>query len=391
MPKPVVALSTLLALASLGIVGYAIANDPLEYDFKKLKSDRGETTAARALNKRVGAIVGSANQGNGIAVVTPTVEDAIALEAELEGKEDNELWGDVYSIFDLLPEGQEAKVPLVVEIRELLQELRSYANDETREKLDEHMPPEEVAVLGLDDIPEKVARRFTERDGTRGRLVVVERLRGNSIWDGRYLMRWADALRELRLADGTRPPLAGRAPVFADIIRVIVRDGPKAILLSFIATLLLTLLTFRKMRERLLTMTALLVGILWMAAAMALAGMRLNFLNFVAFPITFGNGVDYGVNVMRRYDLEREGGNREAVFEAVRRTGGAVILCSLTTIIGYTSLYTSANQAINSFGAAMAISEITCLLSAVLTVPAILWLMDRREAAKPAEGAAGEA
>ena len=45
----------------------------------------------------------------------------------------------------------------------------------------------------------------------------------------------------------------------------------------------------------------LLLGILLMAGAMAASQMKLNFLNFVAFPITFGNGVDYGVNVLRRW------------------------------------------------------------------------------------------
>jgi hypothetical protein len=116
-----------------------------------------------------------------------------------------------------------------------------------------------------------------------------------------------------------------------------------------------------------------------MAGAMAGLGMKLNFLNFVAFPITFGNGVDYSINVLRRYRLEEQAGNKEPVLSAVRLSGGAVVLCSLTTIVGYTSLYVSANQAMNSFGLAMAISEVTCLMAAVLTMPAVLILLRRRE------------
>jgi predicted RND superfamily exporter protein len=47
-------------------------------------------------------------------------------------------------------------------------------------------------------------------------------------------------------------------------------------------------------------------------------------------------------------------------------------------VIGYSTLYVSANRALNSFGAAMAISEITCLVAAVLTVPALmLWRKSR--------------
>jgi hypothetical protein len=64
----------------------------------------------------------------------------------------------------------------------------------------------------------------------------------------------------------------------------------------------------------------------------------------------------------------------------VSGTGGAVILCSLTTIIGYISLHASSNKALNSFGAAMAISEVTCVLAGVLTLPALLVLLARRRA-----------
>ena len=64
-----------------------------------------------------------------------------------------------------------------------------------------------------------------------------------------------------------------------------------------------------------------------------------------------------------------------------------MILCSLTTIIGYISLYTSSNQALNSFGAAMAISEVTCLAAAVLALPAALYLLGVRRAKEQAAAA----
>jgi predicted RND superfamily exporter protein len=180
------------------------------------------------------------------------------------------------------------------------------------------------------------------------------------------------------MSDGSRPPLAGRAPVFADMISAVYEDMPKAIGAAFFATVLLVLVSFRRRRDSVLSIMALLMGILWMAGTMAALGMKLNFLNFVAFPITFGNGVDYSINVMRRYRLEEQAGNKEPILSAVRLSGGAVVLCSMTTIVGYTSLYVSANQAMNSFGLAMAISEVTCLMAAVLTMPAVMILLSRR-------------
>ena len=66
-------------------------------------------------------------------------------------------------------------------------------------------------------------------------------------------------------------------------------------------------------------------------------------------------------------------------------TGGAVVLCSLTTILGYASLTMSMNQAIATFGLAAAAGEVSCLLSAVLVMPAALvWLEQKKQAKKQA-------
>ncbi len=382
-PKAIVVGSVLVTLLSLAAAGRAVANDPLEYNFRKLRSEREGARTSRMVNHEANEIVGAAAQGNGMVLLLRDRTDAIAMERSLEETaaalpEEERLWRPkVRSLDDLLPKDQQAKLPLLAEIRSLMLDLRRYADDETRATIDDYLPPEQPETVDIGDLPAQAARSFTEKDTTRGRILVVEATR--SIWNGKYLIEWAKALRSVEAPSGEHVPIAGRGPVFADMIDTVLRDGPKAMLWAFLATLTLTLIAFRRLRERLLTMLALLTGIVWMAGTMALAGMKLNFLNFVAFPITFGNGVDYGVNVMRRYTLERLQGNADAVFDAIERTGGAVALCSFTTIVGYTSLYTSANQAINSFGLAMAISEITCLLSAVLTMPAILVLLEQRD------------
>ena len=73
------------------------------------------------------------------------------------------------------------------------------------------------------------------------------------------------------------------------------------------------------------------VGSLWMMGALAAAGVRINFLNFIALPITFGIAADYSANLYLRWRQERR------LEEAVTSTGSAVALASLTTIIGYGS------------------------------------------------------
>lgn len=402
-PRTVIALSAVISVVAAVFVVQAVLADPIEYDFRKLKSVREESSRVTSLNGRIGELMPSGGEGNAVAVLVPKRSDTKPLVDQLIRKRDKEgaPYGNVRSIDDLLPEEQTKKLPVIAEIRTLLLDAREYANDEQIKKIDEHIPPEKAVALSENDLPESVARRFTERDGTRGRILFVNNQKtlpngkkGPSVWDGRYLIRWAKALRELKLEDGSRPPLAGRAPVFADMVEAVLVDGPIAVSASLAMTILLVSLSFRRMRERLATLGSLMLGVLWMSGTMAFAGMKLNFLNFVAFPITFGNGADYAVNVMSRYVIERETPSPEgevkdpkdagetlaqrAIRIAVQESGGAVILCSLTTVIGYTSLYVSANKALNSYGAAMAISELTCLLNAVVMLPAILWLRGQK-------------
>jgi len=402
-PRTVIAVSGVISVVAAVFVVQAVLADPIEYDFRKLKSVREESSRVTTLNGRIGELMPSGGEGNAVAVLVPRRADAKPLIEQLVKKRDKEgaPYGNIRSIDDLLPEDQTKKLPVLAEIRTLLLDARQYADEEQIKKIDEHIPAANLAMITENDVPESVARRFTERDGTRGRILFVNNQKtmpdgkkGPSVWDGRYLIRWAQSLRELRLGDGTRPPLAGRAPVFADMVEAVLVDGPIAVGASLGMTILLVSLSFRRTRQRLATLGSLLMGVLWMSGTMAFAGMKLNFLNFVAFPITFGNGADYAVNVMSRYVMEREtpspdGRSKDprdadetmaqrAIRIAVQESGGAVILCSLTTVIGYASLYVSANRALNSFGAAMAISEVTCLLNAVVMLPAILWLRGRK-------------
>ncbi len=385
--KSVLLVSLVITLVTGGLVAWAFANDPMEYDFRRLRAERDPDAENEQVLQFSQAIMTETLSGSALAVLAPSREEAQRFRRRLEENRDRfpRAYGEIRTIDDLLPKDQEAKLPLLSELRRLMLEIRPHVSADLQRLIDEQLPPENPVALQPDDLPRSVARPYTERDGTRGRLLFVESHPDFSSWDGVYLGRWAEAARSLRIEGTNRvPPVAGTGVVFSDLMQTVWRDGPRAVGVAFLATVILLILTFREQQHRWLTLVSLLVGIVWMAGSMAILGMRLNFLNFVAFPITFGNGVDYAVNVMRRYadEIERGQSRLVAVKESVEGTGGAVILCSLTTVIGYISLHTSRNQALNSFGAATAIGEVTCLIAAVLALPAALHLLAKRRASR---------
>jgi len=134
-------------------------------------------------------------------------------------------------------------------------------------------------------------------------------------------------------------------------------------------------LLFRHLPTILLCSFSLITGVFWMGVYMLLINLKINFLNFIAFPITFGIGIDYGVNIFQRYRQEGPG----KILLALRKTGSAVSLASLTTIIGYGSLVIAGNQAFVSFGKLAVIGELTCLAAAILVFPSLMLWMDEQK------------
>jgi predicted RND superfamily exporter protein len=200
------------------------------------------------------------------------------------------------------------------------------------------------------------------------------------LWDGPRNATFVDALRTIsrvpEATGGKAARLAGGPPLTADIIASMRHDGPLASALAFFGVVLTVLLLFRGRMATPYVLSALLVGVLWMLALCMAIGIKINFVNFIAFPITFGIGVDYAVNVMARYVGD---GSRD-VSGAIRGTGGAVSLCSVTTIIGYSSLLVAQNLGLYYFGFLAVLGELTCLTVAVIVLPAaLLWWRRRSE------------
>ena len=62
-------------------------------------------------------------------------------------------------------------------------------------------------------------------------------------------------------------------------------------------------------------------------------------------------------------------------------TGSAVLMCSYTTSIGYSTLMLSANGGIRAFGLAALLGELACILMALVVAPAWLSLLRQRKGA----------
>jgi uncharacterized protein len=394
-----------IAVIGGGTVVSAIAvaplvRSPFEYDFSKLRNQQSRKHGAGELYARVGRIFPQDISPVGVALLdspedatlydqavlekdcrdglsrdpSPFVGDAATLARECArrvaaGEPTGGLLSNVATAFDFLPKDQPAKLALLAKIREHLGgDAMGGLADEDRKLAGAWMPADDLRVLGPTDLPEPIARRFRELDGTVGRVALLYPVRVWANWDGHNLIRLADVTKNVVLPNGHVGSAAGHTSLFAAMLRSIAHDGPIATVIAMLGVAAMVLLLCRNMRSSAMVLLSLGVGVLWMGGTGALLHMKLNFLNFVALPITFGIGVDYAVNVYARLAHERPDRHAHALAE----TGGAVALCSSTTVIGYSSLLIASNGALVSFGKLANFGEIACLLAAILLVPAAL-------------------
>jgi predicted RND superfamily exporter protein len=138
-------------------------------------------------------------------------------------------------------------------------------------------------------------------------------------------------------------------------------------------------LDVRNLRDTLLALTPPLVGSLVMLGIMAMLQIDLNPLNLIVLPLILGIGVDDGIHMVTDYRRQIADGKTEYVPSADTLTG--VLLTSLTSVVGFGSLMISQHRGLQSVGELMAIGVGSCMLIALVLLPAVLTLVAKHQPA----------
>ena len=381
-PGVVVVVAALLAVGAAWEVR-SFGPEQIETDFSKLRRADTWKTGEGYWGRKMDALLGS--------YVTPTVvladdaEQARAIGRALRAEEKtpplDHMIASVRTLDDVVPGEQARKIEVAGAIRDdLTPKIRASLTAEQRKAVDRLLGKWPLLPIAAGDLPDTFTAGLRERDGTVGRTVLVFPRPGHLLWEGPPLAEFVARLRAAA-ATGAGPDrraarVAGSLALSNDILESVRRDGVLASAAAFGGVVAVVLLLLRASRATLMVVGSLLLGVLWLAGAMMALHVRVNFANFIAYPITFGIGVDYSVNMVSRWDLDGRG----SMTDVIASTGGAVTLCSLTTIIGYSSLLLAQNRALFLFGLLAVLGEVACLSAAVIVLPACLewWKSTRR-------------
>ena len=188
-------------------------------------------------------------------------------------------------------------------------------------------------------------------------------------------MEFADAVRSVD------ERASGQAINMHVHTQMVQQDFRRAALLAGVLVFLVLLIDFRSVKDAALAMVPVTLGWGLMVGSMVVFDVALNLANIVVLPLLLGIGIDAGVHIMHRCRQSAAGDadGCASLPELLEGTGGAVVVATVTTMIGFAGLIIPDHGGMRSLGIVMVIGTGACLLTSVFALPALLvWLRRAR-------------
>ena len=364
------------AVIVTGYLGYHLADIQFEYDFTNL---RANLPASAAVKQKMATISKYNKESQSYSIVMADNREDLdeiveAIEKKIASDDPTPTIDKVKTLWTEL-RGQDRKLEIVEELHTIAYgEGVKLLKGPQKEKLDSLRTLLDVKKLSEADLPENILRRFRTIDGSQAYFAQI--LPSVQLRDGKNAMAFAEDAHQIETASGKVFHSSGSEIIFADMLKLMLRDSPIAITLTLVMVFIIVIVDFRNLRATLLVMFPLLCGAVWMCGTLYLQNAKLNFYNIVALPTIIGMGIDNGVHLYHRYREEGPG----SMPLVLKNTGGAMLMAMLTTMVGFLGLVTATHPGLNSIGWLAIIGLFTCFIAAVTVLPALLEVLEGHNA-----------
>jgi predicted RND superfamily exporter protein len=219
--------------------------------------------------------------------------------------------------------------------------------------------------ITLNTLPESIKKRFLNKDHDKYLVTIFPK---EQVWDFEFLRRFTEQMERIS------PKITGSPLMFLRLIDYTGRDGLRATILTLIVVFVLLLIDFRSFGFALLAMIPLVAGGFWMVGLLKTCGLMFTFVNVMGIPMIVGIGIDDGVHLLHRYRVE----GLHKTSEVLKSTGKAILLTSLTTMVGFGSLLPATYRGFTSLGILLVFGVGACFLTTVMILPSIIALLQKR-------------
>ena len=177
-----------------------------------------------------------------------------------------------------------------------------------------------------------------------------------------------DARRLERIVAEVDPDqtLTGITPVNRELAERFVPQFVKGLAIGTVLVIALVVAAFRDWRLALYALLPTVIGLVWTAGALAVAGIELDLFAMFAVVTFLGIGVDYGIHLVHRYQ------ERGDALQATAELAPVILVAGAITLLGYGTLINSSYPPLRSIGLVSAVSVVTLAAASVIVLPALL-------------------
>jgi hopanoid biosynthesis associated RND transporter like protein HpnN len=234
------------------------------------------------------------------------------------------------------------------------------------QRLQANVHPRDVK---LQDLPAEMRQKFVGPSG----LFLLRIQPKVDIWEFVGARRFVDDLRSVD------PDVTGTPVITYETIKLMERSYLQATIYALILVAAVSYFMIRRVRETLLALVPLALGLLWMVGLMPLLGLKFNMGNIFGLPLIIGTASEFGLNVVLRFMEDRDHGGPLIA----RSTAMAVLVNGVTTIAGFGSMMVADHRGIFGLGLLLTIGTVTSLIAALIVLPVLLRFMHRPAGAPP--------
>lgn len=287
-------------------------------------------------------------------ILTFVAEDEQALGRYVSELGDKDSIALVNSALDYLPADQDYKLSVLERLGRLLKGMDS--------PLASRLPTEK---MGIADLPESIQSNYVGKDGR----LLVEVVPSINVYQQENFHIVKDAIAEV---SGNSP--IGMPAIMNEVMTMVGSDIITICVICFAIIIVFLLLAFRSVKHTLVCVLPVVLTLYLTVGILPLLRSHINVFSIGAFPLLIGIGIDSSIHLMHRLlsDTQNDIGT------IVMHTGKAVILTSLTTLLGFGSLIFINHPGMAGLGMLVAIGMAINLVMTLTFLPAAFVLTKRK-------------
>jgi predicted RND superfamily exporter protein len=146
---------------------------------------------------------------------------------------------------------------------------------------------------------------------------------------------------------------------------------------SIVLSAIILLIFFRSLSSTLISLSVVIIGVLWSLGTMHLLGYNITLLNALIPPLVVVIGIPNCIYFLNKYHTSYNdtGEKNTALIEMIKRMGIVTLFCNIAAAIGFAVFALTKSAVLKEFGVVAGINIMALFFISVVLIPAVLSLL----------------